>query len=535
MSLLVQKGTFEKGTTTEANSLVSNLNKYPEISRVLTDLYPQYQFYWLFEKLNMFSGESLQKDNSFEYKVRGRLDAPLIAAGGVVGKGGPDVYDTLASYTTFALGTAGQVAVNDCVLFKAKNDPSNDYHIWANPQDILMTQSGAQLIIWDIIGSGTAALGGDPDLVIGANEVGVICKVIYVANGTIPSTDLAANATIANIGDAYGEGSYGGYQNKVRDTTKRNWLTKTRRAYDITGDAMTNVSWVNYQGAALWYYTEEEDTEKIFKYQAEKRARWARRSMIVSGTPTNGDPAGSHLYPGGSGSNLLTWKDNGDKKNEKAPEIGDGLFPQFDGGNLGSYTMSNAGNGLSESYLQAYMARLAQHSPQGAEGNSWLVLAGSMGRVQFANAMKDLVVNGGTPGGSFTDLKTGQDMALGTNFTTYHTLGNKITLVQDYTLDDKNLFGENLDLNGGTVKLSGSGDLKFVNFDAGRNGEANIMFRSKYQRSYISKYIPGMMNPYSQEATGMAANGFDGFGREWLAHGGVILRNGLTCGEVKGV
>jgi len=533
-AITVQTGRFEKGLTTEANSLVSNLNKYPDISPVLIDLYPQYQFYWLSEKLSLFSNENLAKDNSFEWKVRGRLDAPLIVGGNAVkaAKAGPEVYDTLATYTTYA--PADTLNVNDCFIFVASNDPANNKHVWANPQDMIMFQSGCIMIVWDIIASGTLALGADPDLVIASNEVGVICKVI---SGKPTAGDLATNAVVANIGDAYGEGSWGGYENKVRETTKRNWMTKTRRAYSITGDAMTNVSWVNYNGQSLWYYTEEEVTDQNFRYAAEKRLRYAKRTMTVTGTPTNGDVAASHLYPGGGGSNMLTWKDNGDKKNEKAPEIGDGLYTQFDGGNLATYTMGtgNPSYGLTELFLEAYVARLAQHSPQGAQGNEWLVLAGSPGRVQFANAMKALVIAGGVnPGGSFTNLQTGSDVALGANFTTYHTLGNKFTLVQDYTLDDPHIYGENVTVGGtANIKLSGTGDLIFLNMSKLQNGTSNISLRSKVGRSYISKYIPGMMNPYTQENNGMAANGFDGFFREWLAHNGVILRNGLTCGTVK--
>lgn len=531
MSVVVQNGFYEKGLTTEANSLVANLNKYPEISRVLTDLYPQYQFYWLFERLNMFAGTKANKDNSYEWKVRGRLDQPSIVAtgdaNGGASSGTASAYETGANYSDWD-PAADSLNPDEMFMFKVSNNPANDEHVWANPNDMIMFQSGAIMIVWSIVGTGTFTTANS--IAIGAGEAGLICKSIY---GKPTAADLAAGATVANIGDAYGEGSYGGYQNKVRETTKRNWLTKTRRAYDITGDAMTNVSWLNYDGQKLWFYQEENDTEKIFKYQFEKRIRYARTSMTVAGAPSNGDVAGSHTYPGGGGSNKLSWKDNGDLLNSRAPEIGDGLYAQFSGKNEGSYSKSA---GMSEEGLQNYVAKLAQNSSQGAEDNEWLVLASSFGRVQFSRAMKELIISAAA-GGSFAELSTGRDIALGANFTTYHTNGNKFTLVHDYTLDDPHIYGTGLTLgSGGTATtLSGTGDLIFVNFNRLNNGEANVQLLSKQKRSYITKYITGMMDPYTQESNGSAANGFDGFSREWLAHSGVILRNDLTCGFYRAI
>lgn len=530
MGLLVQQGSFEKGVTTTENSLVANLNKYPEIERALVDLYPQYQFYWLFEKLNMFAGEKAQKDNSYEWKVRGRLDAPSIAAATVdtelagAHQGAASAYDTATSYTAYDPSTPG-LSVDDCFFLAIKDDASSEHHVWVNPQDIIQFQSGAQMIVWNVVDSFAQGGGATADKVV-AGTKGLICKVI---DGAPTAADLAENAVIANIGDAYGEGSWGAYENKVRETTKRNWLTKTRRTYTITGDAMTDVSWVNYGKGSLWFFSEEQDSEKIFKYQFEKRLRYAKTAMRVTGTPNNSDPAGSHLYPGGGGSNQLTWKEKADGKNDKAPVIGNGLYTQFAAKNQGSYTKSA---GMTEEALTNYIARLAQNSPAGAQGNEWLVLASSFGRVQFSRAMKDLVVSSAA-GGSFTMLNTGQNVALGANFTTYHTIGNKFTLVHDYTLDDPNIYGESLTL--GAETLSGTGDLIFLNMNKLMNGQSNISLLTKYQRSYRTKYIDGMMSLSGNDSSGYAANGFDGAKREWLAHSGVVLRNDLTCGKYMGV
>ncbi len=537
MSITVQEGSFEKGVTTEANSLVSNLNKYPEIERALVDLYPQYHFYWLFEKLNQFAGEKANKDNSYEWKVRKRLDAPSIAAAQVNSTDGDVSGAMLGTASAYADTTAysifqpdsDTVDVDDCFFLAIKDNAAAEQHVWVNPQDIIQFQSGAQMIVWKVVDS-FAVAGNTASNQVDAGTKGLICKSI---SGTPTSDDLAEDAVIANIGDAFGEGSYGGYENKVRETTKRNWLTKTRRAYTITGDAMTNVSWINYGGQSLWYFTEEQDTEKIFKYQFEKRIRYAKTAMRVTGAPSNGDPAGSHLYPGGSGSNQLTWTDNGDSKNDKAPEIGNGLYPQFETVNNGAYSK---GTGMTEEGLQNYVARLAQSSPQGSEGNEWLVMASTYGRVQFAKAMKELVISQAA-GGSYTMLNTGTNVALGANFTTYHTLGNKFTIVQDYTLDDPNIYGTGLTLGSGgsQVSLSGTGDLIFLNMNKLMNGQSNISLLTKYKRSYRTKYIDGMMTLSGNDNDAFAANGFDGAKREWLAHSGVVLRNPLTCGKYVGV
>lgn len=532
MGILVKQGTYEKGVTTQDNSLTANLNKYPEIERRLVELYPQYQVYYLIEKLGMFGNEEIKSDNSYEWKTRDRLDKPVIAGSGTnanARQGTSELYEAAGSYTVYnPLSPA--LSINDCFFFTAKDNSANGHYAWANPQDILMFQSGAQAIVFDIISQAAGfAPTVDATNIIPANEVGYVCKVI---SGTPTAADLAEDTVVAIIGDAFGEGSWGAYENKVYESTRRNWLSTTRRTFTITGDAMTNVSWINYKGERLWFYEQESITEANFKYSLEKKIRYAKRAMEVKSTGATNDPASSHLYPGGNGQNLLTWKSKDDGKNDEAPVIGDGIYAQISDKNLGTYTASA---GLTESGLTEYIARLAQHSPKGPVGNEWIVFASSIGRLEFQRAMQRLTVgeSGGqiaATGGSMQSYENGKDVKLGGTFESYHTMGNKFTLIQDMTMDDPHIHGEDNGLFSYT--LSGSGDLIFMNMDRLMNGLPNLSLMAKQKRSYKKKYINGMMNAYTQDdTTGEAANGFDGFKCEWLAHNGSVLRNDLTCGK----
>ena len=68
-------GTYGSGTTAE-NALNTALMQYPEIARTLIQQYPRYAATYLLERTGRFAAEKVLGDNSFEWKVMGRYNAP---------------------------------------------------------------------------------------------------------------------------------------------------------------------------------------------------------------------------------------------------------------------------------------------------------------------------------------------------------------------------------------------------------------------------------------------------------------------------
>jgi len=66
-----------------------------------------------------------------------------------------------------------------------------------------------------------------------------------------------------------------------------------------------------------------------------------------------------------------------------------------------------------------------------------------------------------------------------------------------------------------------------------QNGVSNVELIAKgaegFNRSFVKKYVPGMVNPYDYNSM-MAANGDDFFECQILSESGIILRNPLSCG-----
>ena len=73
-------GTYGSGTTPE-NALNTALLQYPEIARTLIQQYPRYSATYLMERTGRFASEKVLGDNSFEWKVMGRYNAPTFSAG----------------------------------------------------------------------------------------------------------------------------------------------------------------------------------------------------------------------------------------------------------------------------------------------------------------------------------------------------------------------------------------------------------------------------------------------------------------------
>ena len=479
-------GSYGKDTE-RSNSLVENLLKYPEISKTLVRQHQRYSLTYLLERAGRFSNAKVLADNSYEWKVLGRSNKPLVA--GAAGTAAPDDSGSAGTYAADTVTTNP----NDLFYIKFKSNAANDHHITVNRNDVVRFASGATALVLSV-GS----------VVSGEVEI----KFRLIGTTDLAATDYDANVIAGTISSAFGEASLGSTvgQTQVYPDTYKNWLTISRKKKKVTGSQLSDVTWIENNGQALWYFTAEELMIQEFMYQLEL-ARWYGVKSAGLG--------GAVGAPGENTATTLTDADGA------LVQTGDGLLAQISGSNDGSYSGS-----LTEEAIVDYMADLSKNAT-GAEGNEYVVMTGTEGRKQFHRAMKDLLVgpgssSNGAGGATVFDVKAGQDVELGVNFTSYNALGNKITVAHCPVFDDPNLHSSSLE----------SGKMVFLDFGAEGDG-SNIELIAKgadgYNRNYIRKYIPGMVNPYDYKGM-MAANGDDAFECHVMSESGIIVRNPLSCG-----
>ena len=475
------------GTDTQmSNSLVSAMLKHPEISSTLIQQYPRYALTYLLERTGRYANVKIAGDKSFEWKVLGRTGQKV---------------EFSASHALAATSSAADITI------QVNNTELSKY-------DVVMDAAGnvGQVVgVLNVAGTANSTLLKPAGkLATGINSAGDDAGYGYSVRFTNGHGSLAGGATLARIGSAFGEGSKGNQvsEGMTYPETHKNWLTLNRRKLSITGSALTDVTWIENNGSKLWYFTAEKLFTDEFMYQLELQ-RW----FGVNNVTTAED---AYTFPGDPGAADTTGN-----------LMGDGILAQIDGANKDVYTLSS---GLQEDDLAKFIAKLSRNA-KSPEGNEWVVFTGTEGRYQFHKAMKGITVGadstGGATGGSMQSMKTGSDVSLGVNYTSYNVLGNKLTIAYCPVFDDTNAHGSAGD-DGGTM----SGKLVFLDFSS-VDGVPNIQLVAKgsdgMNRNYIKKYIPGMVNPYDQKSI-LAANGDDSFECQIMSESGVIVRNPLSCG-----
>ena len=487
---------YDPTKMTEDNSLETQLNKHPEINKRVIDMSPQFGINYLLEKFGRVSNKNVEgkglMENAYRWKTRGHFFKPAYAAGSskingkAVDKAALDAVAPAA-----ALSTMDQI-----FSIGIKHDPANkEVATDFNPNDLIRFQSGATAIVLEPV-------------VIEASVGILTCKFIA---GSMSVADIAADNIIGRIGTAFGEESLGGYQNDTNEEWFINWTCTHRRGFSITGDAMTNVAWIVPKNGSgpLWYLVKMNDEKKRFKRMQELSGLYNRKSMNTTG----------HQLFGANGTNGLTLSGFNANSGRTAPVIGDGLLAQISDANKASY---NVNTGFSDAFLTEYLARLAQRAiGGGSQGKEWIVLAGTLGRLVLDKSFKAMAGVTASTGGALTDLATGKDLSLGANFTTYHAMGNKFTVMHYDVLDDPTIHAA----QGG---ITGSGDIIFLDWNV-QDGQSNIEMFHKRGRNHIEKYIDGM-HSLTGASSKIASSGRDGAKMEQLSQTMMVIKNPLSCG-----
>ena len=484
--LTFNSGQYGAGTTAD-NALNNALLQYPEIARTLITLYPRYTLTLLLERAGLYASEKVLGDNSFEWKVMGRYTKKqYIKTTSATGSHAAGAQLTL----TFSAASGGTANTASEAIF--------------NKYDLLRFQDGSTALITSIA----------------ANGLDYTVEVI-------DDGSHAAEQVVGRIGSAFPYGSAGTDvgENWAYPDTYKNYLTIMRKKTTVTGKDATDVTWIENNGSRLWYFTKEQQMMDQFMYEQELQ-RWYGKTSMTPGssyaalesdvfTETVSDQS---LYGSGSLTNQAG-----------RVVIGDGLLAQIDSSNQATYTAG----ALTEDIITEFLAKLSLNA-QNNEGNEYLVYTGTEGRLAFHKAMKDLMVapSGSHTGGSFT-ARNGEEVNLGANFTSYHALGNKITIAYCPVFDDNIIHGSTSGNNAfGDARLKESAKMVFL--DMGKtNGVSNVELITKgadgVNRSFVKKYVSGMVNPYDSNSM-MAANADDKFECHVLAESGIVVRNPLSCG-----
>lgn len=449
------KGTFGEKTL-ESNSLAKNLLKYPEIERAIIYQYPQYSLNFFTNGLGNIANEKLIGSNQYEWWIKGRQRKPGVTTGSSSGNGSNGSLFTV-EFTT------------------------NEF----NPNDVLKFKSGTQAIV---IGSpNQTPTGYNYSLKLETND----------STDTFnASVDAAQGLTVGVIGSAFAERSKRGYEYHSFPDKYINYLTTSRAAGSISGDALTDVTWITNNGNSLWFYTDEAETQARIMWEREVNKWYGKATVDANGQP-------------------LIYDDDG------RPIIaGDGFFEQVDSSNVDTFSGQ-----LSERQITDFLAQLGFES--GVRNKKWKVHTGTGGMLLFDRAMKDYAIETGA--GYYSLTGTG-DNPLGGTFKRFNALGHDITLVENPILDDPNIHGNNIASTGFPTEghkfvFMNDGDVEpgMSNIEVLQKGAGNI------NRGMVLRYIEGMVSPFNPEQT-VVSSSEDAFRYEYLCHEGLIVRNPKACG-----
>ena len=500
-------GTYGAGTTAE-NALNTALMQYPEIARTLIQQYPRYAATYLLERTGRYAKEKVLGDNSFEWKVMGRYNAPSYSTGAFLGVSADTAWTSSPTSTTGIILDAAD-ANGDVFSVLIDGTATGRTPDFLNKWDMVRFQSGATALVIEDPRSNDSGSGASTDRIVKFEMVDASAQALL-------ETDVADEAIIASIGSAFPNGSDGADvgENWVYPSTHTNWLTTMRKKCSVTGKDLTDVTWIENNGSKLWYFTREQQMMDEFMYQQELQ-RWYGRTSVTDSTVQRPQAYSSSSIgtSGTMGTSVVT---------------GDGLLAQIDSSNQASYSMGS----LTEDIITEFIAKISLNATA-AEGNEWVVFTGTEGRLAFHRAMKDLIVApaGAMTGGSMKGVSG--DVHLGANFASYSALGNKITVAHCPVFDDPNLHSSAGGTNAfGDNRLKESAKMVFMDFGK-TSGISNVELVTKgaegVNRSMIKKYVAGMVNPYDQKAM-LAANADDKFECHVLSETGIIVRNPLSCG-----
>ena len=245
-------GTYGAGTTAE-NALNTALLQYPEIGRTIISQYPRYAATYLLERTGRYATEKVLGDNSFEWKVMGRYNAPSYSTGFVLGVSADTSWTSSPTASSGAWTAADAVNDQFSILMDGTGGSPTRTPDFLNKWDMVRFQSGATAIVIEDPRSNDSGSGASTDRI-------VKFEIVDASAQAVQTSDVADEAIIASIGSAFPNGSDGADvgENWMYPSTHQNWLTTMRKKCSVTGKDLTDVTWIENNGSKLWYFTREQ-------------------------------------------------------------------------------------------------------------------------------------------------------------------------------------------------------------------------------------------------------------------------------------
>lgn len=304
---------------------------------------------------------------------------------------------------------------------------------------------------------------------------------------------------------SFSEGSLRGYGRTHYPSTFINFMTIQRKAIAITGSALTDVTWVEFNGKQGWFWTEQAQQNLQFMMENEHQK--------FDGLTTMKDSAG----------NLRTVSYDIDQETGFEIVAGDGLIPQILGGN--DFYASGAEGNFTLDDLKDMMTMLEKKSAQ-VYGNIWYVITGTDGYVNAQEILKDAAYN---DYGVRQQAGVAADIEVGGNFDRFKFAGNMLIFVKHPLWDDENRWFE----RGSDGKLLRSKMLLFIDarMRAGNTSNMEILTKGAYgiNRSMVTAYLNGM--------TGMdgktAFSSVDAISYEMLKEDMIVCYDTTGCGIIR--
>ena len=538
-------GTLLRGITerfnpqihTEANSLTVNMAKHMAIKNKTFDLWSQKNKFisWLYAtgRVNMgakagmvMKAREAIHDNAFRIAYKGSLFIPAYSWGKATFSTTLSVATDIVDMTAAGAGVtfgAGVTVAADIVhgvfgAISVEHNPSaNIFGDKYNEGDVIGLggdYSGTRLIV---MGKPVKAASGDH-------------YVVYVKvngkTGLFVAGHLAAGELLAEAGNRFGEGSERGAQRERRTKWRINYSFISRCTLTLTGSALNQKVATIYNsetGATMWELEAVMDMREKHAIDMEMGARHSRMSM---------DPT-SHAWYENYGTNLLTLEGFTANMGIVAPVIGDGWIPQMED----SFTITYDPNTDFEvEKLELFITILAQRSPTGSTGNTFIILGDKLGHIKIDKALKNLIgfrqdVRGdGNTSMNNTNVvmnvRTGTNQTVGFTLDKYHYLENEIIFIED-ELSNHPAFAPQ---NGGII---GTGTMYVLNASM-VNGVSNIDLLSRSTRELRAKYIDGMhsLDP-KRDNSPVAFSGFDGARFDLLSEVLPIIYSTESCGIIR--
>lgn len=529
-------GTLLRGITerfnpqihTEDKSLTVNMAKHFAIKSKMFDLYASKNKFisWLYAtgRVNMGAQSGMVMkasqsiyDNAFRIAYKGSLFIPAYAFGktqmGTVFVGtdmtavvGPVTYTGGITVATVAHNVQGTIAV--------MHDPANNiFGDKYNESDVIClgNYEGVNLIV---MGTPVKSTSGDHYI--------VNFKVNAKA-GLMVNAHFAEGELLSEGGNRFGEGSQRGSMNERRTKWRINYSFISRATLTMTGSAINQKVAVIYNsesGASMWELDAVMDLRERHAVDMEMGARHARMSM---------NPA-SHSWFENYGTNLLTLDGFTANMGIVAPVIGDGWIPQLEDSLTISYD-PNADFDIRA--LELFITILAQRSPSGSTGNTFVVLGDKLGHIKIDQSLKLLIGHSSDAATTTTNnsnivmnVRTGEKNKVGFTIDKYYYLENEIIFIED-ELSNHPAFAPQ---NGGII---GTGTMYVLNASM-VNGVSNIDLLSRANRELRAKYIDGMhsLDP-KRDASPVAFSGFDGGRFDLLSEILPIIYSTESCGIIR--